>query len=104
MELSKEGIAAFVTELATYYMDFLETDFHKRRAPKRSVKFHNSKNLRVGLNLAKYSSFQSEALKIITNDMDKPLDISRGQYQARISQNIQRQIEASTMRVSGVCY
>jgi hypothetical protein len=99
MELSKEGVAAFVTELATYYMDFLETDFHKRRLPKRSVKFRNSKNLRIGLNLAKYTSFQTAALKIITNDMDKPLNVSRGKYQARISQNIQRQIEACTKRI-----
>jgi len=100
MALSKEGIAAFVTKLATYYMDFLETDFHKRRVPKRSVKFHNIKNLRIGLNLAKYGAFQSAVLNVITKDMANPLSIPRGQYQAHISQNIQHLILQRTMSIS----
>ena len=42
---------AFIKEVAKYFMDFLETDFHKRRNPKRSVQLRNSSNLLIGLNL-----------------------------------------------------
>ncbi|MFH1006720.1 MAG: AAA domain-containing protein, partial [Candidatus Latescibacterota bacterium] len=98
--LSKHGIAAFVSELATYYMDFLETDFHKRRIPKRSVKFRNSKNLRVGLDLAKYDAFQSSVLKVLENGMTRPLSIPRGKYRAIVSQKVKDLIAAHTRRIS----
>jgi hypothetical protein len=38
----------FVKELATYYMDFLETDIHRRKNPKRSIRFRSADNLLVG--------------------------------------------------------
>lgn len=98
--LSKHGIAAFVSELATYYMDFLETDFHKRRVPKRSIKFRNSKNLRVGLNLAKYDAFQSSVLKVLENAMTGPLSIPRGKYRAVVSQKVKDLIAAHTRSIS----
>jgi hypothetical protein len=33
---NKNG-SAFIKEVAKYFMDFLETDFHKRKNPKRSI-------------------------------------------------------------------
>ena len=53
------GNLQFVKEVAKYFMDFLETDFHKRRNPKRSIKLRNENNLLVGLNLKKYQKFNS---------------------------------------------
>lgn len=49
----KNGLA-FIKEVTKYFMDFLETDFHKRCNPKRSVQLRNSSNLLIGLNLNKY--------------------------------------------------
>src|SRR5690349_21454434 len=59
------GTLDFVTELAKYYMDFLETDFHRRREPKRSIRFRNASNLLVGINLARYPGFSQNAWKLI---------------------------------------
>ncbi len=98
--LSKHGIAAFVSDLATYYMDFLETDFHKRRVPKRSVQFRNSKNLRVGLDLAKYDAFQSSVLKVLEGGMKASLSITRGKYRSVVPQAIKNLIAAHTMSIS----
>ncbi len=98
--LTKHGIAAFVSELATYYMDFLETDFHKRRVPKRSVKFRNSKNLRVGLDLAKYDAFQSSVLKVLKTGMIRPLSIPRHRYRTVVPQKIKDLIAAHTISIS----
>lgn len=53
----------FIKEIAKYFMDFLETDFHKRRNPKRSVKLRNEDNLLLGLNLSKYKDFASQIWK-----------------------------------------
>ncbi len=98
--LSKDGIAAFVSELATYYMDFLETDFHKRRVPKRSVKLHNSKNMRVGLNLAKYDAFRSSVLKVLESGMARSLSVPKNKYRAVVSQKVRDIIATRTRSVT----
>jgi len=47
----------FIKKIAKYFMDFLETDFHKQRVPKRAIRFRNTNDLLVGINLKKYFSF-----------------------------------------------
>jgi len=54
-----------------YFMDFLETDFHKRRLPKRSIQFHSKDNLLVGLSLNKYSSFNRMIWEMISKNFEK---------------------------------
>jgi len=49
---------AFIREVVKYFMDFLETDFHKRRNPKRSIKFRSDNNLLIGIDLGKYTKFK----------------------------------------------
>ncbi len=44
----------FIKEVAKYFMDFLETDFHKQKMPKRSIVLKNPNNLLLGVNLNKY--------------------------------------------------
>jgi hypothetical protein len=61
----------FVKDLATYYMDFLETDFHRRRNPKRNIRLRNADNLLIGLNLARYQKFVQDAWKVILSGFSK---------------------------------
>lgn len=56
-EESLNPMSFFIKEVGSYFMDFLETDFHKRKLPKRSIKLHNEKGLLTGINLSKYPSF-----------------------------------------------
>ena len=58
------SVNAFAGEVAKYFMDFLETDFHKRRLPKRSVQFRNGK-LDVGIKLKKYPKYNALIWKAI---------------------------------------
>jgi very-short-patch-repair endonuclease len=79
----------FVKEVAKYFMDFLETDFHKRRTPKRNVKYKNESNLLVGLNLEKYPQFS----KFIINGFNEAFSeheyrIKKGEYKANIPKNL----------------
>ena len=51
------GALVFIKDIAKYFMDFLESDFHKRKNPKRSIRLRDSDNLLVGINVNKYPSF-----------------------------------------------
>lgn len=61
----------FVKDLAMYYMDFLETDFHRHKNPKRSVRLRSADNLLVGINLARYPAFVQAAWKVILSGFSK---------------------------------
>ncbi|MFA4975343.1 MAG: AAA domain-containing protein [Candidatus Paceibacterota bacterium] len=89
-EASVIGNLAFVKEVAKYFMDFLETDFHKRKNPKRSVKYRTNDNLLVGINLSKYPSFTKEIWKLITHGFNKSLlsTISKGVYRSDLPKNL----------------
>jgi len=71
-------------------MDFLETDFHKRKNPKRSIQFRSSNNLLVGLNLNKYPSFNNLVNKAINHAFDKNIlnTIQKGVYRTNIPKNL----------------
>ena len=88
-EEQKNGLA-FIKEVAKYFMDFLETDFHKRKNPKRSIQLRSSNNLLVGLNLNKYPSFNNLIWKGITHVFDKNIinTVQKGIYKTNIPKNL----------------
>ena len=80
----------FIKEVAKYFMDFLETDFHKRKNPKRSIQFRSSNNLLIGLNLNKYPSFYNLVWKTINHAFDKNTinTLQKGVYKTSIPKNL----------------
>ena len=80
----------FIKEVAMYFMDFLETDFHKRRLPKRSIQLHSKDNLLVGLNLNKYPSFNRLLWELIIRNFErnKFSSLQKGVYRADIPRNL----------------
>jgi len=85
------GNVHFIKEVAKYFMDFLETDFHKRRLPRRSIKFRNNDNLLIGLNLQKYPDFYKKILSLISKGFDDnktSTRIKRGSYRTNLPQNL----------------
>ena len=93
---------AFIKEVAKYFMDFLETDFHKRKNPKRSVQLRNSDNLLIGLNLNKYPSFNSQVSKLICSGFNKSItkSIEKGVYKTNIPTNLIDLIKLQTEKVT----
>ncbi len=89
-EQGKLNTLAFIKEVAKYFMDFLETDFHKRKNPKRSVSLRSNNNLLVGLNLNKYPSFNNFVWKAINHAFDKNVlnTIQKGVYRTNIPKNL----------------
>ena len=85
----KDGLT-FIKEVAKYFMDFLESDFHKHKFPRRNIKFRNDDNLLIGLGLQKYPSFNRLALKLITKSFDKDSlsKIEKGVYKTNLPKNL----------------
>jgi len=90
----------FVKEIAKYFMDFLETDFHKRKNPKRSIQFQNKNNLRIGINLNKYNSFNKLVLKLIPQVFNKNIKLKKGKYKINIPINLLDIIKYQTENIT----
>ena len=76
----------FIKEVAKYFMDFLESDFHKKNAPKRSISFRNEKNYLVWVNLKKYDKFTKLIRDVINNNFSNEIikSISKWVYYTNI--------------------
>lgn len=85
----KNGLA-FIKDVAKYFMDFLETDFHKHKLPRRSIKFRNNDNLLIGLNLQKYPSFNKLVWKLVDRGFDKEVlnKVEKGVYKTNLPKNL----------------
>lgn len=80
----------FIKEVGKYFMDFLETDFHKRKLPRRSIKLHNEKGLLTGINLSKYPIFYKVGYKLVNNSFNDDIlkSVQKGVYKADIPKSL----------------
>lgn len=85
----------FVKEVGKYFMDFLETDFHKRRLPRRSIKLHNDKGLLTGININKYPSFHKVVHRLVAKGFDHNVidRVEKGVYKADIPTSLLNHIK-----------
>src|SRR3989344_8253649 len=92
----------FIKEVAKYFMDFLETDFHKRKNPKRSIKLRNNDNLLIGLNLNKYPTFNKQIWKLINHNFDKSIFnlLEKGVYKTNLPKNLLDLIRLQAKKIS----
>src|SRR3989344_7518917 len=82
-------MSLFIKEVGRYFLEFLETDFHKRKLPRRSIKLHNEKGLLTGLNISKYPNFYKIAYKLLNNAFaGDALVIQKGVYKADIPKSL----------------
>src|SRR6202050_4018244 len=108
LQSTTEGTAAernpllFIKEVAKYFMDFLETDFHKQRAPRRVIRSKDSNGLLVGVNLRKYPSFLPKIWHLIAPTFPRSLlnEISRGTYRTEIPRGLLGLRRLQTERIS----
>jgi superfamily I DNA and/or RNA helicase len=99
---ASSGTLEFFREVTKYFMDFLETDFHKRRAPKRSVKTRNADNLVVGLSLKKYDTFYSVISKYIAAGFpsDVTIQINKDQHKTKLPKNVVELIDLQISKIT----
>jgi very-short-patch-repair endonuclease len=97
------GNLSFVKDLATYFMEFLETDFHKRKSPKRAIQLRNKDNLLIGFNLNKYPTFNNLVWKTINHAFSKENSmgiVEKGVYKTNIPNNLLDLIKLQVKKVS----
>src|SRR3989344_9187658 len=95
-------MSLFIKEVGKYFMEFLETDFHKRKLPRRSIKLHNEKGLLTGLNLNKYPSFYRVAYKLVNSCFNSDIlnSVQKGVYKADIPKSLLDLIKKQVGKVS----
>ena len=80
---------SFVKEVAKYFMNFLETDFKKRRIPKRNSIQKTQKGLRVGIDLKKYPKLKKTFFALLNSGFKKEsLEIKKGEYVNNVPKNL----------------
>jgi len=84
--MKPENIQAFMSDISRYFRDFLETDFKRRRLPKRNIRTRDSDGLLVGINLRKYPALYSELWDELGKEFGSgiTLTVTRGRYRSRI--------------------
>ncbi len=76
----------FIEQLCRYYMEFLETDFKKRRNPSRKIAYR-TKGLITGVPLFKYDKLRKNLIEAIINNFrtNTLSNIAKGKYVIRFS-------------------
>ena len=92
---------SFVKEVAKYFMNFLETDFKKRRIPKRNTIQKTQKGLRVGVDLEKYPKLKKTFFALLNSGFKKEnLQIKKGEYTNSVPKNLFNLIEVKIEKLS----
>lgn len=92
----------FIKDVAKYFMDFLESDFHKQKNPKRSIRLRDSDNLLVGINLGKYPSFTTLVWKEVIRALQGQTihELSKGTHRSNIPRNLIDLVEVHVRKIS----
>lgn len=81
--------APFVKEVAKYFMNFLETDFKKRRIPKRNSIQKTQNGFKVGFDLEKYPKLKKDLLDLLNSGFKKDIfDIKKGEYTNKVPDSL----------------
>lgn len=90
----------FSKAIIKYFMDFLETDFHKRRLPKRKITYTNSDKLVVGCNLNRYPKFEEKLTKLLNNKIET-ITIKKNEFISNVNETLISQIIEILEKTSG---
>eukprot|EP01047_Picozoa_sp_COSAG01_P042273 COSAG01_NODE_3683_length_5800_cov_3.276267_4_plen_1334_part_01 len=97
-----KNLSMFLSSLAQYFKDFLETDFHnKTKLPKRNIQFRAPKtNLITGIKLNKYEKFNSLIWKNAqTSFVKESLSIKKKAYVTKLPKHLSSLIDNHTHNI-----
>ena len=82
-------VGQFGFKVSKYFLEFLETDFHRQQAPRRCVQLRNDTNQTTGVALRKYDSLYRHVVNLLGKDLTgngpRTLNIPHGRFKALIS-------------------
>lgn len=102
MTENTQNSTEFIKDVVKYFMDFLETDFHKRKNPRRVIKLRNEDNLVVGLNLLKYPRFREWSRKQFSTGLKQDLSVkvSKGVYTTTLPESLLSLIKINAEKIT----
>jgi AAA domain len=94
----------FLKDICAYFRDFLDTDFKRQSAPKRSITLKDPTGNLTGIDAAKYPDLTNEVWRLLRKPIeDNPafaLAVPRGRYRGRLrtalKELIEKQVQALT--------
>lgn len=91
----------FITEIAKYFMTFLETDFKKRMLPKRHTNQKTVKGSKVGIDVEKYPNLKKRLLSgSYKGFSNESFNIQKGKYKHVLPDTLQRLIFSEIEKIS----
>lgn len=85
----------FTKNVSKYFMDFLETDFHKRRIPKRHIRNTDKDGHLIGISLKKYESAHKLIFGKLSNEIaiTNKIPIKIGKHKSLLSPAVKNFID-----------
>jgi hypothetical protein len=88
MNATPEKLGEFGTKVSKYFLEFLETGFHRQQAPRRRIQLRNDANQTTGVPLRKYDALYRAAIGLLIRQISgtgaRVLHVPRGKYKAPI--------------------
>lgn len=89
--------SGFTKEVAKYFMNFLETDFKKRRVPKRNTIQKTFKGIKCAFDLEKYPELKKDLLKAFNSGFkNEAFTITKNKYVTSLPDTLLGYIEKKT--------
>jgi hypothetical protein len=101
-EKSSPGYLKFLEVLTSYFQEFLETDFHKRKAPKRAIRLRDRNSNFVGFSARKYPEFEKKLWRTVQEVFQEhnTIRIRSGQFLGDVPKNTAALISSLIDQVS----
>jgi hypothetical protein len=89
MDVIPNKLREFGLKVSKYFLEFLETDFHRQQAPRRRIQLRNEANQTTGVPLRKYDTLYRVTIGLLTKEVSgtgmRVLNVPRGKYKAPIN-------------------
>jgi hypothetical protein len=69
MNATPEKLGEFGTKVSKYFLEFLETDFHRQQAPRRRIQLRNDANQTTGVPLRKYDALYHAVVGLLITEV-----------------------------------
>jgi hypothetical protein len=104
LTVERETKTGFLKDICAYFRDFLDTDFKRQVAPKRSITLKDSTGNLTGIDAAKYPDLTNEVWRLLRKPIEDnsafSLAVPRGRYRGRLRAALNELIEKHVQAIS----
>ena len=102
--VERDTKTGFLKDICAYFRDFLDTDFKRQGAPKRSITLKDPTGNLTGIDASKYPDLTSEVWRLLGKPIgDNPafsLAVPRGRYRGRLKTALKDLIDKHAQALS----